>query len=75
MDMWEYLLRRNAIRDRRGEIFIWRKTAMNLQEKHQRVKHRKSKEKYVFVPNISSLLQVKGYLPYTYTIFFFQRYV
>ena len=43
---------------------------MNLQEKHQGFKHRKFKEKDVFVPNNSSLLQVKGYLPYTYIIFF-----
>jgi len=43
---------------------------MNWQENHQGVKHRKYKEKYVFVPNNSSLLQVKVYLPYTYIIFF-----
>lgn len=70
MDLWEYLLRRNANRDGRGELCIWRKTAMNLQEKHQGVKHRKPKEKDVFVPNNSSLFQVKGYLPYTYITFF-----
>jgi hypothetical protein len=70
MDLWEYLLRCNANRDRRGELFIWRKTATNWQEKHQGVKHRKSKEKDIFVANNSSLLQVNGYLPYTYVIFF-----
>jgi hypothetical protein len=47
MVLWEYLLRRDADRDGRGELFILGKTAMNLQEKHQGVKHRKSKEKDV----------------------------
>jgi len=70
MDLWEHLLRRNANRDGRGELFILGKAAKNLQEKHQGVKHRKSKEKDVCAANNSSFLQVKIFLPYTYIIFF-----
>jgi hypothetical protein len=70
MDLWEYLLRRNGNRDGRDELFVWKKTAMNWHEKHQRVKHKKCKEKEVFVPNNSSLLNVKVFLPYTYIVFF-----
>jgi len=74
MDLWEHLLRRNANRDGRGELFILGKAAKNLQEKHQGVKHRKSKEKDVCAPNNSSFLQVKIFY-LTPILYFFQSYV